>query len=189
MFSNEYIFIRKNNIDNFGIFIQHSSTDDSQYWYGHGSFTETNKKIVLTFDTTSNHNRVKLIPSAGHSDTLCIKRFDWWGDQQTWFNVWIEDITKSKKKYDVDYRSGVVKIPKEKLTSINLSLCAFSSNRSIFDLFVTDNIRGLDIFVNDPLFMHTFDKGKEKLKKNAKGFTTVGMWTKEKPTQFGILKK
>lgn len=32
--------------------------------------------------------------------------------------------------------------------------------------------------------MHAFDKKTEILKKNAKGFTTIGMFTKEKSTQF-----
>ena len=82
LFSNNYTFIKKNKSDKFGTFIQFSRTDDMQYWYGEGIFTETNKKYFLTFDTTNNHNRVETISSTGHSDTLYIKWFDWRGEQQ-----------------------------------------------------------------------------------------------------------
>ena len=189
MFSNNYTFIKKNKSDNFGTFIQYSGTDDMQHWYGRGVFTETNKKYFLTFDTTNNHNRIETVSSTGHSDTLYIKWFDWSGEQQEWFSIRFADTAKNKNIYRADFLIGFVKIPKKELRSKNLSLYAFGSNRNIFDFLVADNIDEINIFVNDSVFMHTFDKKKETLKKNGKGFTTIGMWTKEKPTQFVLRQK
>lgn len=186
MFSNNYTFIKKNKSDNFGTFIQHSRTDDMQQWYGQGIFTETNNKYFLTFDTTNNHNRIETISPTGHSDTLYIKWFDLIGEQQEWFSIRFADTTKNKNIYRADYLTGLVKIPKKDFTDKDLSLYAFGGNRSIFDFLVADNIDEINIFVNDSVFTHTYDKKKETLKKNGKGFTTIGMWTKGKPTQFLI---
>ena len=189
MFSNNYTFIKKNKSDNSGIFIQYSGTDDMQYWYGQGVFTETNKKYFLTFDTTNNHKRIETVSSTEHSDTLYIKWFDLRGEQQEWFSIRFTDTTKNKNVYREDFLTGFVKVLKKDLTSKHLSLNAFGSDRNIFDFFVADNIDEINIFANDLMLMHTFDKTKETLKKNGKGFTAIGMWTKEKPTQFVILQK
>lgn len=189
MFSNNYTFIKKNKSDYFGTFIQYSGTDDMQHWYDQGVFTETNKKYFLTFDITNNHNRIETVSSTGHSDTLFIKWFDWSGEQQKWFSIRFTDTTKNKNIYRADFLTGFIKIPKKDLTNKNLSLYALGSNRNIFDFLIADNIDGINIYVNDPVLMHTFDKKKETLKKNGKGFTTIGMWTKEKPTQFVIQQK
>ena len=189
MFSNNYSFIKKNKSDNSGTFKQYSGTDDMQQWYGEGVFTETNKKYFLTFDTTKNHNRIETASSTGHSDTLYIKWFDWNGEQQEWFSIRFADTNKNKNTYRADFLTGFVKIPKNDLTNKHLSLYAFGSNRNIFDFLVADNVDEINIFVNDLVIMHTFDKKKETLKKNGKGFTTIGMWTKEKPTQFVLRQK
>jgi hypothetical protein len=189
MFSNYYTFIKKNKSDNFGTFMQYSETDDMQHWYGQGVFTETNKKYSLTFDTTNNHNRIETISSTGHSDTLYVKWFDWSGEQQEWFGIRLTDTIKNKNIYRADFLTGSLKIPKKDLTSKNLSLYTFGSNRDIFDFWVADNIDEINIFVNDSVVMHAFDKKKETLKKNGKGFTTAGLWTKENPTQFVIRQK
>ncbi|MBK7442560.1 MAG: hypothetical protein IPI65_13705 [Bacteroidetes bacterium] len=184
MFSNNYTFIKKNQSDKFGTFIQYSGTDDMQYWYGEGVFTETNQKYFLTFDTTNNHNRIETVASTGHSDTLYIKWFDWRGVQQEWFSIRFQDTISNKNIYHADFLIGFVKIPKNELTSKHLSLYPFGGNRNIFDFYVSDSIDEINIFVNDQMRMHTFDKKTEILKKNAKGFTTIGMFTKEKLTQF-----
>lgn len=184
MFSNNYTFIKKNKSDKFGTFIQYSGTDDMQYWYGEGVFTETNQKYFLTFDTTHNHNRIETVASTGKSDTLYIKWFDWRGEQQEWFSIRFQDTINNKNIYHADFLTGIVKIPKNELTSKHLSLYPFGGNRNIFDFYVSDSIDEINIFVNDRMRMHTFDKKTEILKKNAKGFTTIGMFTKEKSTQF-----
>lgn len=49
LFSNCYIFIRKDSLDKLGEFTQKILTDDLQSWYGTGSFKETRRKIKLTF--------------------------------------------------------------------------------------------------------------------------------------------
>ncbi len=169
--------------------MQYSGTDDMQYWYGQGVFTETKQKIFLTYDTTNNHNRIETVSSTGHSDTLYIKWFDWRGEQQEWFNIRFADTIKNKNIYRADFLTGFVKIPKKDLTNNNLSLYAFGSDRNIFDFLVPDHVDEINIFANDLVIMHTFDKTKETLKKNGKGFKTIGMWTKEKPTQFVIRQK
>lgn len=184
MFSNNYTFIKKNQSDKFGTFIQYSGTDDMQYWYGEGVFTETNQKYFLTFDTTNNHNRIETVASTGHSDTLYIKWFDWRGVQQEWFSIRFSDTINHNNIYHSDFIIGFVKIPKNELTSKHLSLNPFGGNRNIFDFYVSDSINEINIFVNDQMLMHTFDKKTEILKKNAKGYTTIGMFTKEKLTQF-----
>lgn len=189
MFSNNYTFIKKKKSDISGTFFQYSGTDDMQYWYGQGVFIETNKKYFLTFDTTNNHNRVETFSSTGHSDTVYFKWFDWFGVQQKWFSIRYTDTSKNKNIYPADPLSGFVKIPKSELKSKRLSLFPFGSNRIIFDFFISENIDEISIYVSDLRFMHTHDKKKETLKKNAKGFTTIGMWTKEKPTQFVVQKK
>lgn len=79
---------------------------------------------------------------------------------------------------------GFVKIPKNELTSNHLSLYPFGGNRNNFDFSVSDSTDEINIFANDQIRMHTFDKKTETLKKNAKGFTTIGMFIKEKSTQF-----
>jgi hypothetical protein len=169
--------------------MQYSGTDDMQHWYGQGVFTETNKKYILTFDTTNNHNRLETVSSTGYSDTLYIKWFDWNGEQQEWFSIRFADTAKHKSIYRADLFSGFVKIAKADLTDKKLSLYAFGSDRNIFNFSVGDNIDEISLFVNDAVVMHTFDKTKVTLKKNGKGFTTIGMWTKEKPTQFVIRQK
>ncbi|MBS1635169.1 MAG: hypothetical protein JST26_04545 [Bacteroidetes bacterium] len=189
MFWNDYTFIKKNKSDKSGTFIQYSGTDDMQDWYGKGVFTETNKKYFLIFDTINNHNRIETVSSTGHSDTLYIKWFDWRGEQQKWFSIRFADTTKNKNIFRSDFLTGSVKIPKIELTSKNLSLYSFGSRGNIFDFFVADNIDEMNIFANDLVLMHTFNKRKETLKKNGKGFTTIGMWTNEKPTQFVIQQK
>ncbi len=189
MFSNNYTFIRKNKSDSFGTFIQYSGTDDMQQWYGQGVFTETNKNYSLTFDTTNNYNRIETVSSKGQSDTLYIKWFDWRGDQQEQFSIRFMDTANNNIIYDADILSGFVKIPKSELTSNSLSLYAFGGNKNVFNFSIADSIDEINIFVSDLLFMHTFDKKKETLKKNGKGFTTIGMWTQEKPTQFVIRQK
>ncbi len=117
MFSNNYTFIKKNKSDKFGTFIQYSSTDDMQYWYGEGVFTETNQIYFLTFDTTDNHNRIETVASTGHSDTLYIKWFDWRGEQQEWFSIRFQDTINNKNIYHADFLTGIAKIPKNELTS------------------------------------------------------------------------
>lgn len=184
MFSNNYIFIKKNKSDNFGTFIQYSGTDDMQYWYGEGVFTETNQKYFLTYDTTNNYNRIETVASTDHSDTLYIKWFDWRGEQQEWFSIRFQDTINHNDIYQSDFIIGFVKIPKNELTNKHLALYPFGGNRNIFDFYVSDSINEINIFVNDQMLMHTFDKKTEILKKNAKGFTTIGMFTKEKLTQF-----
>lgn len=184
MFSNNYTFIKKNKSDKFGTFIQYSGTDDMQYWYGEGVFTETNQKYFLTFDTTNNYNRIETVSSTGHSDTLYIKWFDWRGEQQEWFSIRFQDTINHNDIYQSDFIIGFVKIPKNELTNKHLALYPFGGNRNIFDFYVSDKINEINIFVNDQMRMHTFDKKTEILKKNAKGFTTIGMFTKEKLTQF-----
>lgn len=184
MFSNNYTFIKKNKSDNFGTFIQYSETDDMQYWYGQGVFTETNKKYFLTFDTTNNHNRIETVSSTEHSDTLYIKWLDWRCEQQEWFSIRFADTIKNTKIYRSDFLTGFVKIPKTDLKDKKLSLYAFGSGRNIFDFIIPDNIDEINLFVNDTVVMHTFDNTKITLKKNKRGFTTIGMWTKEKSAQF-----
>lgn len=184
LFSNNYTFIKKNKSDKFGTFIQFSRTDDMQYWYGEGIFTETNKKYFLTFDTTNYYNHIETVASTGYSDTLCIKWYDWRGEQQEWFSIRFADTINYKNIYHADFLIGFVKIPKNELTSKHLSLYSFGGNRNVFDFSVSDSIDEIIIFVNDQMLMHTFDKKTEILKKNAKGFTTIGMFTKEKSTQF-----
>jgi len=189
MFSNNYTFIKKSKSDKSGTFIHYSGTDDLQHWIGEGVFTETNKKYFLTFDTTNYHNRIETVSSTRHSDTLYIKWFDWRGKQLDWFSIRFADTANNKNSYRADYLIGIVKIPKNELTSKNLSLYAFGSDRNIVDFFVADNIDEITVFANDLMVMNTFDKKKETLKKNGKGFTTIGMWTNDKPTQFVIQQK
>ncbi|AFM04727.1 hypothetical protein Fleli_2355 [Bernardetia litoralis DSM 6794] len=189
MFSNNYTFIKKDKADNSGVFQQYSGTDDMQHWFGSGTFTETKRKIFLTFDTTNNQNRIETVSSTNHSDTLYIKWFDWRGEQQEWFSIQFADTTKTKDTYRANFLMGFVKIPKEDLTNKNLLLYAFGSNRNIFNFSVAENIDEINLFVNDPILMHTFDKTTETLKKNKKGFTTVGMWTNGKQTQFTVRQK
>ncbi len=184
MFSNNYTFIKKNKSDKFGTFIQYSRTDDMQYWYGEGKFTETNKKYFLTFDTTNYYNRIETVASTDHSDTLFIKWFDWRGEQQEWFSIRFQDTINNENIYHADFLIGFVKIQKNELTSKHLSLYPFGGNRNIFDFSVSDSTDEINIFANDQIRMHTFDKKTETLKKNANGFTTIGMFTKEKSTQF-----
>lgn len=184
LFSNNYTFIKKNKSDKFGTFIQFSRTDDMQYWYGEGIFTETNKKYFLTFDTTNYYNHIETVASTGHSDTLYIKWFDWRGEQHEWFSIRFADTINYKNIYHADFLIGFVKIPKNELTSKHLSLYSFGGNRNVFDFSVSDSINEINIFVNDQMLMHTFDKKTETLKKNVKGFTTIGMFTNEKSTQF-----
>ncbi|MGO8055567.1 hypothetical protein, partial [Rhizobium leguminosarum] len=59
LFSNDYIFIKKNRFDKNGSFYRRSATDDGLFWFGEGVFSETNKKIILTYDTSKNKNRVE----------------------------------------------------------------------------------------------------------------------------------
>ena len=186
MFSNNYTFIKKNKSDNAGAFIQYVRTDDGQYWYGQGVFIETKQKIFLTFDTTNNHNRIETVSNSVHADTLYIKWFDWWGNQQEWFSIRFADTTKDKHIYRAGVLTGFVKIPRKDLTSKNLSLYPFRSDRNIFNFYVPDSVNEVNLFANVPVLMHTFDKTKEILKKNKKGFITIGLWTKEKRTQFVI---
>lgn len=103
LFSNNYTFIKKSKSDKFGTFIQCSRTDDMQYWYGEGKFTETNKKYFLTFDTTNYYNRIETIASTSHSDTLYIKWFDWRGEQQEWFSIRFQDTINNKNIYHTGF--------------------------------------------------------------------------------------
>lgn len=188
LFSNYYTFIKKNKSDKSGTFTQYSGTDDLQYWYGEGVFIETKQKIYLTFDTANNRNRIETVSNTGHSDTLYINWFDWWGEQKEWFSIRFVDTIKNKKTYTADFMTGYIKIPKTDLIDKKLSL-VFRGGENTFDFITADNIDEINLFVNDIRIMHTFDKSTVKLKKNRTGFTTTGMWTEEKPTQFVIRNK
>lgn len=186
LFSNTYTFIRKDKADAYGTFLQRSGTDDLQYWYGHGTFSETKHKIELLFDSTGEHNRIVQTASGLHDDTLYIHWFDWWGQEQVWFNVRTDAGTK---KYSCDDFSGLVKIPRAAVNDSLLCLCPFNSNQKLYTFQVADSTNEINLFVNAPTFMHTFGKRKETLKKNKSGFKTTGMWTNGKSIQFVSRKK
>ena len=184
MFWNNYTFIKVSKTDNHGAFNQSAGTDDGQYWYGQGKFEENKQKIFLTFDTTRCNPRPETSKNENHSDTLYIKWFDCWGDQQEWFSVRYTDTTVSKSIYQSNLLTGVMKIPKAELKDKKLSLYKFSGTRKVIDFEIPYETNEVNIFANDTFAMHTFDKSKEKLSKTANGFTTEGMWTKGKRTLF-----
>ena len=105
------------------------------------------------------------------------------------FTIRFTETSISKKAYKVDLLTGIVKIPKKDLAIKELSLFAYGSDLKIVDFFVEDNVDEINVFADDLTIMHTFDKTKETLKKNAKGFKTVGMWTEERRTQFVVIQK
>lgn len=188
MFGNYYRFVKQHKSSTSGTFIQNCRTDDLQLWYGQGKFTETKNKIFLTFDTTNNFNRIEPLYSTEHSDTLCIKYFDLLGYQETWFSIQFADTTSNKNVYHADMIQGFVKIPKKGLTSKHLVLYnVFNSKIIVFT--IPENTNEIHVFANDLANTHSFNKKKEILKKNKRGFITVGMWTEEKPTQFIIRKR
>jgi hypothetical protein len=188
LFGNSYKFIKKNKSSSSGFFIQSSSTDDGQLWYGQGKFTETKEKIFLTFDTTDNFNRIETTYSTKHIDTLYIKWFDWKGYQETWFSMKFADTTQNNKIYRADLLEGFVKIPKQDLIGKQLLLYDTFDSK-IFSFLLPENVNEIKIFANNLARTHSFNKKKEVLKKNKKGFITIGMWTEEKPTQFIIWRK
>jgi hypothetical protein len=185
MFSNTYKFIKQNKSDNNGIFIQRSGTDDMQHWYGEGTFTETKNFFFLKFDTLKFHNRIETALNAAHSDTLYIKWFNWSGMDECWFSVRPTDTTLNIV-YSSDLLAGFVMIPKKELSTKELTLYAYSSDRKVISFSVPDNVDEINIYANDTETMHTFNKTKENLKKNKKGFRTIGMWTEGEATQFII---
>lgn len=184
MFSNTYTFIKKVNSDNFGRFKQFSKTDDMQYWYGEGTFIEENRKIILSYDTSRHQNRIETSFEVEHSDTIYIKWFDWWGEPLKWVNVRYSDTTVNDTIFQSDWKSGLIKIATKDIQHNKLSLFAYTSNRKIVDFEINTDINEVSIFANDTITIHTFDKTNETLKKNKKGFVTVGMWTNNKKTKF-----
>ncbi|MBI1307744.1 MAG: hypothetical protein GC181_14165 [Bacteroidetes bacterium] len=183
MFSNNYTFIKQNKSDNSGTFNQRTRTDDGQYWYGQGTFEENKQKIYLTFDTTECNPRIETKKNENHRDTLYIRWFDWWGNRQEWFTVRFTDTT-SNKSYHADWQTSFIKIPMTELKNKKLSLYGFSSTRKVVDLEVPIGVNEVNIFANDSLVIHTYNKSNEELSKRKNGFITVGMWTKGKRTLF-----
>lgn len=189
MFWNNYTLIKASKSDNFGTFIQSSGSDDMQYWYGRGVFTETRHKIFLSFDTTNNHNRIQVTLGTKNSDTLYIRWLDWWGKDQGGFSIRFTDTTTNKSIFQVDEQTPFVKIPKSQLKDTKLSLYTFGSNRKIIDFEVDNHGNDINIYANDSLLSHAFAKTQEVLKRTKDGFVAVGMFTKHKKKKFVIVQE
>lgn len=182
LFSNQYVLVKASQTDRFGTFEQYSNTDDGQQWYGHGVFTESRRKIRLTFDTVRKQPRVQAVATVQHKDTLFIRWFDERGQQQYGFTIRLADSTQPG--YKADWETGLVKIPKGEVKGNKLGLYAFGHQRKIADVNIDSTANEVNIFANDVGVSHTYGKQKEVLKKTSRGFITVGMWTQGRKSAF-----
>lgn len=178
MFSNKYRLIKKNSSDKFGVFMQLTSTDDFQKWFGQGVFSETKRKIHLQFDTTGNFNRIELDSTNNKSDTLCIKWFDWYGRKESFFKIRFTDTTQNNKIYYSSLKTSSIKIPLNELSSKNLTLLYPFKLIEIVSFTVPDGVSEVRIIAS--IDMHLIKKSTETLKKNKFGFVTRGVFSKKR---------
>ncbi len=177
--SDSFTFLKKNKSDNFGFFLEHKDDGDMRSWSGKGTFSESKSKIVLLFDTSGYHNRVKLVYSSKHVDTIYVKWLDWWGRRQGLFRVEFFDAIKKDLIFIESKVPGVIKIPKSSFKEGTISLFGYDSARKIIEFKISKEMNEASIFANDPTLDRVSNKRKVKLTKNKKGFTSVNVWGKK----------
>lgn len=189
LFSNEYKLIKPVKSAKFGFFLHTSRTDDLQTWKGTGSFIETGKKIELFYATTGYRNRYYCLNNKNHPDTLYIRWFDWWGEEQFWFNIIEIDSTNNGKILKNYNPFAFLKIPLSEIQSTKFSLCPFAHKTGHYDIELSTGTNEIHIFYNYPEMMHSFAQRSETMRKNAKGFVGKAMWSKQKKIQYFQNKK
>ncbi len=184
LFSNCYEFIRANKSDNYGTFTQRTSSNEGQVFYGWGSFKESKSYIKLTYSKVNTYPMIKYKNAKVYSDTLCIQWFSR-DNAQEFFRIKYQD-ENFEKIYKSNWQEAMVKIPKDELKDTKLEL--YQGGNKIMSFTVkstrTDFIL---IYAEDPRAL-CLQKTKETLTKTRLGFTTKGVKTKEKKSNFLIIK-
>lgn len=184
LFSNCYEFVRTDKTKKFGTFTQRTATNDGQVFYGWGSFVETKTTFLLTYSKINTYPEVKTANARSYSDTLCIQWFSR-DNVQEFFTVKYQDSTHTQT-YKSDWEKAMVKIAKEELKDTKLEL--YQGSKKILDFTVNSSRTDfIMIYAEDPhtLYIH---KDKETLTKTNSGFTTKGVRTKEKKSNFYEIK-
>jgi len=183
MFSNYYVFYKKDSSDNFGTFKQKCGTDDMGKFYGQGKFKENKRKIYLYFDTIKKDQfYMESNYSSNHKDTVYIYWSDvFWENKKSEFYIRYSDTTISLAKFHSNKLNKCIKLSVNEIKDIRFSLYS-SDNSKFWDFKLNDSLNEINIY--DTSFRGVFVKKKEVLKKNQKGFITIGLWTRNKKTQF-----
>lgn len=180
LFSNCYELIRTNKSAKYGTFTQRTATNDGQVFYGWGAFKESKSSIDLTYSKVNTYPIIKFKNAKVYSDTLYIQ---WYSrdNAQEFFRIKYQDSTMSKT-YKSNWEQAMVKIPKEELKDTKLEL--YQGPNKILDFTVnTTRTDYITIYAEDPHSLY-LQKHKEKLTKTGIGFTTKGVNSKEKKSNF-----
>lgn len=180
LFSNCYELIRTTKSAKTGNFTQRTATNDGQVFYGWGSFNETKGAILLTYSKINTYPVIDTKNAKTYLDTLYIK---WYSrdNAQEFFRIKFHDST-STKTYKSDWELAIVKIPKSEIFEPRFEL--YQGPNKILEFSLTSTRTDyVTIYAEDPraLYLH---KRKEKLTKTKFGFTTVGVYTNEKKSNF-----
>lgn len=180
LFSNCYELIKADKSLKHGTFTQRTSTNDGQVFYGWGSFKESRSSIELTYSKVNTYPIIKYKNARLYSDTLVIQWFSR-DNAQEFFRIHYEDATVSKT-YKSNWEQAVLKIPKDELKNNRLEL--YQGPNKILDFTVNSSRTDfITIYAEDPHSLY-LQKHKEKLHKTGLGFTTKGVNTNDKKSNF-----